>query len=104
MIIHVNTDKSSSVNETMYHRLKNLLSADLNRLTEDITWLNVHLSDDDANKESFFDKRCMLEARLKGNRPVSVIELADTHEHAVKGAINKLKHSLGSVSGRISNY
>ena len=57
----------------------------------------VHLSDENGNKESENDKRCMIEARLKGRQPIAVTDVADTYDHAVNGAIDKLKTSLDTI-------
>jgi hypothetical protein len=45
-------------------------------------------------KEGQNDKLCKLEARLEGMKPIVVSNNGNTHDLAVKGAINKLKHPL----------
>ena len=46
----------------------------------------------------------MLEARLKGMQPIAVTNNGGTEEHALKGAIDKLKAVLYTVIGRLRNY
>jgi len=46
----------------------------------------------------------MVEARLAGLRPIAVIDVANTYEQAVFGAIHKLKTSLETITGRLKNY
>jgi ribosome-associated translation inhibitor RaiA len=50
------------------------------------------------------DKRCIMEARLAGMKPIAVTECANTHEQAISGAIDKLKTSLERITGRLKNY
>jgi hypothetical protein len=66
--------------------------------------VEVHLSDENGDKEGFNDKRCMIEARLSGMKPIAVTNHANNHEEAVEGAVEKLKTSLDTILGRLSNY
>ena len=104
MNIQINTDNSLNVHETYQTQLKDLLSKELSRFEEHITRLEVHLSDENGNKESEDDKKCMIEARLKGRRPVAVTDVANTYDQAVNGAIDKLKTSLDTILGRLRNH
>ncbi len=104
MTIQINTDKNLSVHETFKAQLDNLLSEELDRFSEHITRLEVHLSDENGSKKGQDDKRCMLEARLAGKQPIAVTDLADTYENAVDGAIQKLKSSLETIVGRSRNH
>ena len=66
MTIQINTDNNLNVHETYQAQLKDLLSKELSRFEEHITRIEVHLSDENGDKESDDDKQCMIEARLKG--------------------------------------
>jgi hypothetical protein len=70
MTIQINTDKNLEVHDTYQAQLKDLLSGELSRFDDHITRLEMHLSDENGNKESDDDKRCMIEARLKGGHPL----------------------------------
>ena len=59
---------------------------------------------EDGNKDGFNDKRCMVEARLAGMKPIAVTNHANTHEQAISGAIDKLKTSLEKITGRLKDY
>lgn len=76
----------------------------LSRFEELITRVEVHLSDENAHKEGTADKRCLLEARLKGLKPVVVTNNAENLDIAVSGAIDKLIKSLDSSMGKMRNY
>ncbi len=104
MTIQINTDKNLSVHETFGDQLDNLLSEELDRFSEHITRLEVHLSDENGSKKGQDDKRCLLEARLEGKQPIAVTDLADNYENAVDGAIKKLKFSLDKIVGRSRNH
>ncbi|MGK2863683.1 MAG: HPF/RaiA family ribosome-associated protein [Chitinophagaceae bacterium] len=104
MKIQFNTDKNLSVHEAFGTKLDDILSDELSRFSEYITRLEVHLSDENGSKGGLNDKRCMLEARLKGKQPIAVTEQANTYDLAVTGAIDKLKTSLDTIVGRMSNH
>ncbi len=104
MIIQINTDKNVSVDETYGSQIEALVSEELSRFEEHITRVEVHLSDENGNKDAQDDKKCLLEARLKGRQPIVVSALANTYDQAVDGAIHKLKASLDTITGRQKNY
>src|SRR5689334_2330669 len=104
MTIQINTDNNLDVHETYQAQLKDLLSEELSRFDEYITRLEVHLSDENGDKESEDDKKCMIEARLKGRQPIAVTNVANTYDVAVNGAIDKLKTSLDTILGRLRNH
>ena len=101
MQIQVNTDKNASGNEDLIASSTDLISEELRRYSEQITRLEVHFSDEDGKKEGFNDKRCLVEARLAGMKPVAVTHQANTHEQALSGSIIKLKTSLEKIIGRL---
>lgn len=73
----------------------------LDRFTDHITSIKVHLSDQNAEKEGSDDKRCLLEARIKGMSPVVVSHDAENIDVAFSGAIDKLIRSLDSTLGKL---
>ncbi len=104
MTIQLNADKNLKINEAFGNDLEDLLTEGLNRFSEQITRLEVHLSDENGNKDGQNDKRCLLEARLEGMQPIAVNAYAHTHEQSVAEAIDKLKKSLKTILGRLSNH
>lgn len=104
MQIQFNTDKNVILSEEQIVSSTSLISEELSRFSPQITRLEIHLSDEDGNKEGFNDKRCMVEARLSGMKPIAVTEHANTPEQAIWGAIDKLKTSLESLTGRLNDY
>lgn len=104
MTIQINTDKNLSVHEAFEAQLDGVLSKELSRFSEHITRLEVHLSDENGNKQGPDDKRCMIEARLEGRQPIAVTARANDYELAVAGAIEKLKALLESIVGKMRQH
>ncbi len=104
MTIQLNADNNLNIHEAFGAKLKDLISEELGRFSENITRVEVHLSDENGAKKGMNDKRCLLEVRIAGRQPVAVSELADTHENSVSGAIEKLKTALDTIFGRLSTY
>ena len=103
MQIQFNTDKNVTGSEDLIASSTSLISEELSRFSSQITRLEIHLSDEDGNKDGFNDKRCMVEARLSGMKPIAVTDRANTNEQAVLGAIDKLKTSLEKIIGRLKD-
>lgn len=101
MQIQFNTDKNVTGNEELIASSTSLISEELSRFSQQITRVEVHFSDEDGNKDGFNDKRCMVEARLAGMKPIAVTDHANTHEQAISRAINKLKTTLEKIIGRL---
>lgn len=90
MLIQINTDKNieGSV-ETITH-FTEVLKNSLGRFDEEVTRLEVFLSDENGNRNAGDDKKCVLEARLKGANPVVVTTISATLHQAVKTASDKM--------------
>jgi ribosome-associated translation inhibitor RaiA len=104
MTIQFNTDHNITGNEKLSSPLIALIEKKINRFSDLITRLEVHLSDEDGNKDGSNDKRCILEARLEGRQPIAVTKHANSHEQAVSGAIDKLVTSLDRIFERLKNH
>jgi ribosome-associated translation inhibitor RaiA len=100
MQIHVNTDNNIEGSARMSAYFTDTLQGALGRFEDQITRVQVHLSDENGEKEGSDDKRCLLEARLKGLKPVVVSHYAENIDIAVSGAIDKLIKSLESTLGK----
>ena len=104
MTIQFNTDNKVTVSEESRAPLISLISERLSRFSQQITRVEVHLKDENGDKEGSNDKRCLIEARLAGMKPIAVTNHGNTHEQAVEGAVDKLKTSLETMLGRKRNY
>ncbi len=104
MQIQFNTDKNVTWNEDLIASSTTLISEKLSRFSQQITRVEVHLSDENSHKEGQYDKRCMLEVRLEGMKPIAVTDEAGTTEQAINGALDKLKASLQTILGKLKQY
>ncbi|WP_163029081.1 HPF/RaiA family ribosome-associated protein, partial [Pseudomonas viridiflava] len=81
--------------------VKATVEVTLERHLEDLTRVEVHLSDENGGKSGPKDKRCKMEARPKGHQPISVSHDADSLTQAVEGATTKLEHALEHLFGKL---
>ena len=65
MQVHVNANKSVQTHESLERWAREELNASLRRFGNDITSVEMHLSDENSDRISPDHKRCMLEARRK---------------------------------------
>lgn len=103
MIIQINTDNNITGTEKLTAPIEGMLSDGLHRFSSQITRLEVHLADENGNKHAENDKRCMIEARLEGLRPIAVTNHANTYTGSVEGAIDKLITSLDTILNRLES-
>lgn len=100
MQIQINTDHNIEGREALADHVSAVVETALNRVSDHITRVEVHLSDENGDKGGANDKRCMLEARLGGRQPIAVTHQAATLEQAVDGAAVKLVRLIESTLGR----
>ncbi|MFH1320932.1 MAG: HPF/RaiA family ribosome-associated protein [Bacteroidota bacterium] len=103
MKIEFNTGHNISGGDKLSAPLIALITEKLSRFSSHLTRVEVHISDQDGNKDGRNDIKCMIEARPRGLKPIAVTHRANTPEQAVEGSIEKLKTSLDTVFGRLSN-
>jgi len=101
MKIQINTDANIHGTEALAAQISASVEQALERFKEQITRVEVHLSDESHGKSGQHDHRCMLEARLEGRQPVAVTNHATTLDQAVDGATQKLEHLLEKTLGRL---
>ena len=104
MQIQFNTDAHIEATEALTAQVRATVEQALKRFSEQITRVEVHSSDENADKNGPQDQRCMMEARLEGRQPVAVTDRAATLEQAVHGAAQKLVRLLDSMLGRLQDH
>ena len=67
--IQVNTDHNIKGHEALTADVNSVVTSALGRLSDHITRVEVHLSDENGKKGGNTDKRCMIEARLEKHSP-----------------------------------
>lgn len=103
MIVQLNTDKNIEGTARLEAFVSEKVSSGLKHFVENITRVEVHLSDQNADKGGKDDIQCKIEARLEGIQPVMVTSKNESTEKALTDAIDKMKAKLGTVMGKIKD-
>jgi len=102
MLVQINTDRNVAGREELARRVEDKVRAALDRFSERLTRVEVHLGDENSGqKAAADDKRCLLEARPAGLRPIAVSHQADTMDLAVDGALDKFRRALEHTLGKL---
>ncbi|WP_426247844.1 HPF/RaiA family ribosome-associated protein [Pseudomonas sp. TWR3-1-1] len=103
MQIQVHCDKHIKNDVRLEEWVNTTVKDSLDLYKDDITRVDVFLSDENGGKSGPNDKRCKMEARPKGHQPLIVTEDADSVDRAVEGAAEKLQHALEHLFGKLRN-
>lgn len=104
MLILVNTDSNISGREAMAEEVQGVVTRALGHLSERVTRVEVHLSDEDGKKRGRDDVRCMMEARVEGRQPMAVTHHSTSLSEAVEGAASRLRRSLDTALGQVEHH
>jgi ribosome-associated translation inhibitor RaiA len=102
MQVLVNSDHHITGSESVTERVQAIVEATVDRFADRLTRVEVHLSDVNGPKHSDRDKRCVMEARIRGAKPVAVAHEAPTLIEAIEGCADKLERALDHTLGRLS--
>lgn len=103
MKIQLNTDKNIQGTEELKAFVSEQINHALKHFEDKITRIEVHLSDQNADKGGTNDIQCRIEARLEGIQPVMVVSKDGSTEQALGSAVDKMKSTLDSLMGKIKN-
>jgi len=102
MQILVNTGRHVGGGEALESRIRPTIEAALARFVDRVTRVEVHIDDENSSaKAGDNDKRCTIEARLAGLKPLSATHQAPSISLAVDGAAEKLEQAIGRAIGRL---
>lgn len=101
MQIQVHSDNHIEGSARLVEWVSASVADKLDRFDEEVTRVVVHLNDENGDKAGAQDKRCQIEARPKGQQPISVTHKAATLELAVDGAVGKLNNALNHHFGKL---
>ena len=105
MKVQINTDNNINGSTKLTNYADATIRDVLERFSERITRVEIHLSDENSdNKSGIDDKRCLLEVRLASHQPLVSTHQAATIEQALDGAAKKMVHTLNSTIGRLDKY
>ena len=104
MQIELSTDGNIDGSDALATQIDEVVKNALSRFSDQITRVEVHLSDQNSDKkEGDDDMRCMMEARLEGHQPIAVTDEAESIGPAIDGVAKKVKRSLDHTLGRLSD-
>ncbi len=101
MQVLVNTSNGIENKDSLERWASDFLNDTLARFGEDITRIEVQLSDTNSGKSGAHDKRCMLEARIAGHEPVAATHHAPSQDEAFRGATQRLMNLLDRKLGKL---
>ncbi len=105
MKIQVNTDSSVEGDQRLEEIVTGEIEDKLSRFREHVTRIEVHIRDENSSKKGgAIDKRCLIEARLRGKEPTAVDHRAPSVEAALNGATKKLRRALDTIVGKKSKH
>ena len=101
MQIQINSDHHILASPALAARIQELVRGSLERYSDRITRVEVHLNDLNSAKGGDADKRSLMEARVSGVGPIDVMHEAAALELAIDGAMEKLERAIEHRLGRI---
>jgi hypothetical protein len=104
MKIQINAVHNIHGRERLIRHAEVVVESTIGHLSEHVSRVEVHLSDENGDKGGGHDKRCVMEARIEGHQPIAVTHEAETIEQATIGAAAKLKNILDHTIGRLSDH
>jgi ribosome-associated translation inhibitor RaiA len=103
MQINVNTDRTIDKHQGLDDHVASVVRSAIGRFGEQITRVDVHLSNENKEKKADGGNSCMMEARVSGYQPVVVHEHAVDLHQAIQNAGGKLARALDSALGRLAD-
>lgn len=103
MHIEINTDNHLQTDESVVRHVHQTIDSTLSRFSGQVTRIEVHLHDRNADKKGDNDKHCLLEAKLEGRPPLAASDDAATLAAAITGAAKKLQRVLDTDLGRLAD-
>jgi len=102
MLIEVRTDSNIDGSDQLTDHVKAVAHAALDRHSDHIRRVDVHLSDASGSKTGQDGKCCMIEVRRNGREPIIIKHQESTMDQAIQGAFHDLKKSVESAFGKES--
>lgn len=100
MLVHVRTDNHIAGRERLANYITSVVEDSLSHFQQRITRVEVHLSDANGHKPGADDKRCVMEARLEGQRPLAVSHSSGSVDEAINATVGKLRRLVSDTLRR----
>lgn len=100
MQVHVRTDNHIAGRERLANYITSVVEGSLAHFQQRITRVEVHLSDANGHKPGADDKRCVMEVRLEGQRPIAVSHRSGSVDEAINATAGKLRRLVSDTLRR----
>jgi hypothetical protein len=104
MIIQINSDNHIHTNVEFSNRISDAAKSGLKRFEGNLSRVDIYFADENKAKRGIEDKKCTIEAKLTMFHPEAVSFKADTLDEAFNGAMEKLKHLLGTKMDQLKDH
>jgi ribosome-associated translation inhibitor RaiA len=102
MKVQLNTDANIAGNQALSQQVEAIINDTLDRFSQHITRVEVHLSDENSNEKfGANDQRCLIEVRLANHQPIAVSDRGQILEQSIHGAAEKMKNLLDTTLGKL---
>ena len=102
MKFQLNTDANIQGDERLAEVAETLVTAELGRLTDRLSRIEVHLADVNSAKGGIDAIHCTVEARPEGMHPQTVTHTDTNVDAALRGAAKKIRALLDSEFGKLA--
>jgi hypothetical protein len=104
MQVLLHTDNHIEGSARLTRHVEETVTESMRRFEPQVTRVEVHLSDlNSSAKETDNDKRCVMEARLSGLKPITVSHDGATIDQVIDGAMETLVETLDRTLGKIGH-
>jgi ribosome-associated translation inhibitor RaiA len=103
MQINVNTDRTIERHQGLDEHVRSVVQDTIGRFGDHVNRVDVHLSNENKQKQADGGNYCMMEALVTGYQPVVVHDHAINLHQAIANAGNKLARALDSALGRLED-
>jgi ribosome-associated translation inhibitor RaiA len=100
MQVHVSTDNHIAGPERLANYVTSVVEDSLEHFQQRITRVDVHLSDQNGHKPGADDKRCVMEVRLGGHKPIATSHRGGSVDEAITATVEKLRRAVGNTLRR----
>jgi ribosome-associated translation inhibitor RaiA len=103
MRVQLNADRHMAAHDELAYEVETVMEGTVGRFADQITRVEVHLSDENSQTGGGDDTRCLLEARLAGLEPMAASHQAATLPQAIDGAAKQLARALERTLERLGH-
>jgi len=103
MLVQLHPGNDTTAREPLAERAEQIVEDAVGRFADQITRVEIYMSDGNADKGGANDKRCAMEARLAGHQPITVTHHGATVREALAGAAAKLERTLEHTLGKLGD-